>query len=172
MRPPPTHPPYIQMIKHALAAKNVSSREAIFKFIVAHYDVGKSQARAYGYMNKALTRAVASGGLKQVKGVEASGSFSAETKPTSTKCKTMSQNVVKTAATKKLKPSWTKELKQEALQLQKVMLDKKKKDVPSEQQQQQPISEGKKRRKKKNRSGAFKRARKNLNVQKQKQKKQ
>ncbi|KAI3418409.1 hypothetical protein GPALN_009731 [Globodera pallida] len=56
------------MIKKALSAKNGSSREAILKFIMVNFD-------ANGYLKKALTRAVASGDLKQVKGFGASGSF-------------------------------------------------------------------------------------------------
>uniref|UniRef100_A0A914I9X2 H15 domain-containing protein n=1 Tax=Globodera rostochiensis TaxID=31243 RepID=A0A914I9X2_GLORO len=87
---------------------------------------GSLSFKAYGYMNKALTRAVASGGLKQVKGVGTSGSFNFEaettTKPTATKCKAKTQNVV-TAATKKLNSNWTKELQQEALQWQKQAIE-------------------------------------------------
>uniref|UniRef100_A0A183BJF9 H15 domain-containing protein n=1 Tax=Globodera pallida TaxID=36090 RepID=A0A183BJF9_GLOPA len=63
---PPIPAPYIQMIRKTLSVKNGASREAILKFIMENFDVGSSQARANGYLNKALTRAVASGDQKQV----------------------------------------------------------------------------------------------------------
>ncbi|KAI3419334.1 hypothetical protein GPALN_006580 [Globodera pallida] len=57
---------FFQMIRKTLSVKNGASREAILKFIMENFDVGSSQARANGYLNKALTRAVASGDQKQV----------------------------------------------------------------------------------------------------------
>uniref|UniRef100_A0A183CA73 H15 domain-containing protein n=1 Tax=Globodera pallida TaxID=36090 RepID=A0A183CA73_GLOPA len=184
MRAPPTHPPYIQMIKKALSAKIGNSREAILKFIMENYDVGGSQARANGYLKKALTRAVASGDLKQVKGVGASGSFKLdpETKPTATRNQPRTKDVVKEAP-KKLKPTgwtalqWERERAANEKEKKKKQQHPNKQQSPSEHQspsEQQPPPtnvEGKKKRrkKKKNRSGGYKRARKNFNAKNQKE---
>merc|ERR1712168_1485947 len=73
----PTHPKYSAMIATAVAAlkeRSGSSRQAILKYIVAHNKVGDEKTAAV-HLKMALKRGVASGALKQVKGVGASGSF-------------------------------------------------------------------------------------------------
>ena len=79
---PAAHPTYIEMIKAAIAAlkeRGGSSRQAIAKYIKANYKVGDG---CDNHIKLALKRNVTSGGLKQVKGTGASGSFKlADTKP-------------------------------------------------------------------------------------------
>merc|ERR1711931_236824 len=73
----PTHPKYSEMIATAVAAlkeRTGSSRQAILKYIIAHNKVGDEKTAAV-HLKLALKRGVASGALKQVKGVGASGSF-------------------------------------------------------------------------------------------------
>lgn len=72
---PAAHPTYIEMIKAAVGAlkeRGGSSRQAIAKYIKANYKVGEG---CDNHIKLALKRNVASGGLKQVKGTGASGSF-------------------------------------------------------------------------------------------------
>merc|ERR1712002_1074646 len=74
---PSTHPKYSVMIAAAIAAlkeRTGSSRQAILKYIIAHNKVGDEKTAAV-HLKLALKRGVASGALKQVKGVGASGSF-------------------------------------------------------------------------------------------------
>ena len=69
------HPKYIDMIVAAITAlkeRNGSSRQGIVKYIKANYKVGDN-AEAQIKLN--LKRNVVNGGLVQVKGVGASGSF-------------------------------------------------------------------------------------------------
>merc|ERR1712025_1129935 len=73
----PTHGKYSVMIAAAVAAlkeRSGSSRQAILKYIIAHNKVGDEKTAAV-HLKLALKRGVASGVLKQVKGVGASGSF-------------------------------------------------------------------------------------------------
>merc|ERR1712126_90786 len=73
----PTHPKYSEMIATAVAAlkeRSGSSRQAILKYIIAHNKGGDEKVAAV-HLKLALKRGVASGALKQVKGVGASGSF-------------------------------------------------------------------------------------------------
>merc|ERR1712002_882409 len=73
----PTHPKYSEMIAAAVAAlkeRTGSSRQAILKYIIANNKVGEEKTAAV-HLKLALKRGVASGALKQVKGVGASGSF-------------------------------------------------------------------------------------------------
>ena len=73
----PTHPKYSEMIAAAdtaLKERSGSSRQAILKYIIAHNKVGDEKVAAV-HLKMALKRGVASGALKQVKGVGASGSF-------------------------------------------------------------------------------------------------
>ncbi|VDP91591.1 unnamed protein product [Echinostoma caproni] len=72
---PANHPPYGDMIKHAvkeLKERNGSSRQAITKFIKAHYKVDE---KAENHIRRALVAAVKSGKLVHTKGIGASGSF-------------------------------------------------------------------------------------------------
>lgn len=73
----PQHPAYAVMIAAAVKAlkeRTGSSRQAILKYIVAHYKVG-DEKKAGVRLKLALKKGVASGALKQVKGAGASGSF-------------------------------------------------------------------------------------------------
>lgn len=72
---PADHPTYLEMIVAAIGAlkeRNGSSRQAISKYIKAHYKVGDN---ADTCIKMALKRGVAAEKLKQVKGTGASGSF-------------------------------------------------------------------------------------------------
>lgn len=72
---PAEHPTYSSMIVAAITAlkeRSGSSRQAIVKYICAHYKVGEN---ANVQVKLALKRCVASEQIKQVKGVGASGSF-------------------------------------------------------------------------------------------------
>merc|ERR1712002_329738 len=74
---PSTHPKYSVMIAAAIGAlkeRTGSSRQAILKYIIANNKVGDEKTAAV-HLKLALKRGVASGALKQVKGVGASGSF-------------------------------------------------------------------------------------------------
>ena len=71
---PAAHPPYLDMIKAAVAAlkeRNGSSRQAIEKYIKANYKISEVGS----HLKLALKRAAASGKLVHTKGVGASGSF-------------------------------------------------------------------------------------------------
>ena len=71
---PADHPPYLEMIKAAIAAlkeRSGSSRQAIEKYIKANYKVGEVGS----HLKTALKRGVASGKFVHTKGVGASGSF-------------------------------------------------------------------------------------------------
>ena len=71
---PAEHPPYLEMIKAAIAAlkeRNGSSRQAIEKYIKANYKVGEVGS----HLKMALKRGAASGKVIHTKGVGASGSF-------------------------------------------------------------------------------------------------
>merc|ERR1712050_348750 len=72
---PAEHPKYIEMISSAITAlkeRSGSSRQAIVKYIKAHYKVGDNVGT---HVKLALKRGVVSGLLSQVKGAGASGSF-------------------------------------------------------------------------------------------------
>ncbi|KAA0187940.1 Histone H1-delta [Fasciolopsis buskii] len=72
---PANHPPYGDMIKHAvkdLKERHGSSRQAITKYIKAHYKVDE---KAENHIRRALVAAVKSGRLVHTKGIGASGSF-------------------------------------------------------------------------------------------------
>ena len=103
---PATHPKYSDMIAAALAAlkeRSGSSRIAIMKYIGANYKVGES---AKTHVKMALKRGVASGSLKQVKGVGASGSFKlAAAKVEPAKKKTVGKKPAPKSTTTKKKPA-------------------------------------------------------------------
>merc|ERR1712050_69357 len=72
---PAEHPKYQEMIASAITAlkeRTGSSRQAIVKYIKAHYKVGDNVGT---HVKLALKRGVVSGLLSQVKGAGASGSF-------------------------------------------------------------------------------------------------
>merc|ERR1712210_65077 len=76
---PASHPPYIAMVKAAIAAlkeRNGSSRQAIIKYVMANYKVGNDQKPVNSRVKMALRRGTAKGALKHVgKGAGANGSF-------------------------------------------------------------------------------------------------
>ncbi|KAF5400684.1 hypothetical protein PHET_06070 [Paragonimus heterotremus] len=72
---PANHPPYFDMIKHAikeLKERNGSSRQAIAKYVKAHYKVDD---KADHHLKRTLVSAVKAGRLLHTKGIGASGSF-------------------------------------------------------------------------------------------------
>ncbi|XP_077497287.1 LOW QUALITY PROTEIN: histone H1-delta-like [Amblyomma americanum] len=82
---PASHPKYTEMVKksiEALKERGGSSRQAIHKYIMSHYDVSKDSKVANTHLKLTLkrvtmrdARAVQSGLLKRSKGTGASGSF-------------------------------------------------------------------------------------------------
>ncbi|PIO70407.1 linker histone H1 and H5 family protein [Teladorsagia circumcincta] len=79
----PPHPTYAAMIKKSiieLKERSGSSKAAILKYILAHYNLGDNATKVNNQLRLALKRAVIKGELKQVKGVGASGSFRLEEK--------------------------------------------------------------------------------------------
>ncbi|KAF8563611.1 hypothetical protein P879_07102 [Paragonimus westermani] len=79
---PANHPPYFDMIKHAikeLKERNGSSRQAIAKYVKAHYKVDD---KADHHLKRTLVSAVKAGRLLHTKGIGASGSFKIAEKTT------------------------------------------------------------------------------------------
>nr|DAA34584.1 TPA_exp: histone 1 [Amblyomma variegatum] len=75
---PANHPKYTEMVKksiEALKERGGSSRQAIHKYIMSHFDVGKDTKVVNTHLKLALKRAVQAGVLKRSKGTGASGSF-------------------------------------------------------------------------------------------------
>lgn len=75
---PAAHPKYSEMIKAAIAAlkeRGGSSRQALLKYIVKHYNVGKDEKTVNAHLKMALRAGVKNGSLKQAKGTGAAGSF-------------------------------------------------------------------------------------------------
>merc|ERR1712117_466485 len=76
---PAAHPPYIAMVKAAIAAlkeRNGSSRQAIVKYVMANYKVGNDQKPVNSRVKMALRNGSAKGVLKHHgKGAGANGSF-------------------------------------------------------------------------------------------------
>nr|ACB70304.1 histone 1 [Ornithodoros coriaceus] len=75
---PANHPKYTDMVKNAIVAlkeRGGSSRQAIHKYIMANYDVGKDTKVVNTHLKQALKRSVQTGVLKRSKGTGASGSF-------------------------------------------------------------------------------------------------
>lgn len=72
------HPKYSEMIKQALAAlkeRGGSSRQAVLKYIMANFKVGRDEASVNSHLKMALRAGVKNSSLKQSKGTGASGSF-------------------------------------------------------------------------------------------------
>ncbi|CAC5367013.1 H1_5 [Mytilus coruscus] len=91
---PSTHPKYSEMIGKAIAAlkeRGGSSRQAILKYIMANFNVGKDAKSVNAHLKLALRAGVKNNSLKQSKGTGASGSFrigetkQAKKKPAKTK---------------------------------------------------------------------------------------
>ena len=72
------HPKYREMITSAICTLNDrkgSSRQAILKYIVAHYNVGSETKKINSWVKMALRAGIKTGAFKQVRGTGASGSF-------------------------------------------------------------------------------------------------
>lgn len=78
-RPPPTHPPYVEMVRTAIASlkeRGGSSRQKILAYITANYDVGKETGPINARLRNALRSGVEKGFLlHSKKGTGATGSF-------------------------------------------------------------------------------------------------
>ncbi|CAC5402695.1 H1_5 [Mytilus coruscus] len=75
---PSAHPKYSEMIGKAIAAlkeRGGSSRQAILKYIMANFNVGKDAKSVNAHLKLALRAGVKNNSLKQSKGTGASGSF-------------------------------------------------------------------------------------------------
>jgi len=75
---PANHPKYCDMTKAAISSlkeRGGSSRQAILKYIMANYNVGKDEKVCNSHLKMALRAGVKNGNLKQAKGTGASGSF-------------------------------------------------------------------------------------------------
>lgn len=75
---PTNHPKYSEMIKAAITSlkeRGGSSRQAILRYIMAHYNVGKDEKVVNTHLKLSLKSGVKKGTLKQSKGTGASGSF-------------------------------------------------------------------------------------------------
>ena len=75
---PAAHPKYSEMIKQAVSTlkeRGGSSRQAILKYIVKNFNVGKDEKVVNTHLKMALRAGVKNAGLKQSKGTGAAGSF-------------------------------------------------------------------------------------------------
>jgi histone H1/5 len=87
---PAVHPKYSQMIKEAISGlkeRGGSSRQAILKYIVKHYNVGKDEKTVNSHLKLALRAGVKNSSLKQAKGTGATGRFAVGAKKESAKPK-------------------------------------------------------------------------------------
>ena len=86
---PSSHPKYSDMIRNAITSlkeRGGSSRQAILKYIMANYNVGKDAKTVNNHLKLALRAGVKNKSLKQSKGTGASGSFRiGEAKPAAKK---------------------------------------------------------------------------------------
>ena len=75
---PVVHPKYSEMVQQAVSVlkeRGGSSRQAILKYIVKNFTVGKDEKTVNTHIKIALRSGVKNGGLKQSKGTGAAGSF-------------------------------------------------------------------------------------------------
>lgn len=108
------HPPYKQMVKKAISElkeKGGSSRQAILKYVVAHFKVDPKSGN--NHVKNALVSGVKAGHFKRVKGVGASGSFKLAEKAVKAKkvTKPKVKKVSKPTANKSVKPKAKKSVK-------------------------------------------------------------
>ena len=102
---PAAHPKYTEMIAAALGSlkeRGGSSRQAVLKYIMAHYNVGKDERVVNQHLKMALRASVKKGVLKQSKGTGATGSFRLGEKKASPK-KAVEKKVKKAKSPKKAK---------------------------------------------------------------------
>ncbi|KAI6206031.1 Histone H1.5 [Aphelenchoides besseyi] len=99
---PSSHPTYIEMVKRAIddlkEGHKGSSRAAVLKYILSHFNVGEQIVSINAHLRQALKRGVTSGVLIQSKGTGASGSFRLASK---SKDSTSAAKKPKTKAVKK-----------------------------------------------------------------------
>ncbi|KAK2155294.1 hypothetical protein LSH36_243g01048 [Paralvinella palmiformis] len=103
---PAAHPKYSEMIKEAVGAlkeRGGSSRQAILKYIMSHYDVGKEEKVVNQHLKMSLRASVKKGSLKQSKGTGASGSFRLGDNVKKSAAKPKKAKKTKSAAAKKAK---------------------------------------------------------------------
>uniref|UniRef100_A0A0K0EZ16 Histone H1.X (inferred by orthology to a C. elegans protein) n=1 Tax=Strongyloides venezuelensis TaxID=75913 RepID=A0A0K0EZ16_STRVS len=109
-----SHPVYADMVKKAiveLKEKKGSSKPAILKYIMAHYNLGDKNINSVNlHIKQALKKGITTGTLKQTTGTGASGSFTitkkAEKKPKvvkKVKKPASEKKAVKKTTTKKVK---------------------------------------------------------------------
>jgi histone H1/5 len=75
---PSAHPKYSEMVGKAISAlkeRGGSSRQAILKYIMANFNVGKDAKSVNAHLKLSLRAGVKNKSLKQSKGTGASGSF-------------------------------------------------------------------------------------------------
>ena len=75
---PTSHPKYNKMIAETIAAlkeRGGSSRQAILKYILLNYDVGKDEKTVNNHLKMSLRAGIKNGKLYQSKGTGASGEF-------------------------------------------------------------------------------------------------
>jgi histone H1/5 len=75
---PMAHPKYSEMVGKAISAlkeRGGSSRQAILKYIMANFNVGKDAKSVNAHLKLSLRAGVKNKSLKQSKGTGASGSF-------------------------------------------------------------------------------------------------
>merc|ERR1719471_1170051 len=106
---PAAHPPYIAMVKAAIAAlkeRNGSSRQAIVKYVMANYKVGNDQKPVNSRVKMALRNGSAKGVLKHHgKGAGANGSFKVAEKAAKATKKAAAAAKPKKAKSPKKKPA-------------------------------------------------------------------
>ena len=74
----PEHPKYSEMIKQALSAlkeRGGSSRQAVLKYIMANFNVGKDESAVNSHLKMALRAGVKNSSLKQSKGMYVDADF-------------------------------------------------------------------------------------------------
>jgi hypothetical protein len=77
-KPAPDHPKYSEMISQALVQlkeRGGTSRQALLKYIVKNFNVGKDEAAVNSRLKVALRAGLKNATLKQSKGTGAAGSF-------------------------------------------------------------------------------------------------
>lgn len=101
---PAAHPKYSDMIKQAISSlkeRGGSSRQAILKYIMKNFNVGKDERTVNSHLKMALRAGVKNNSLNQKKGTGASGSFQLSAKDKVAKKKPAAKKVKKAKSPKK-----------------------------------------------------------------------
>ena len=107
---PAAHPKYTEMTAAALGSlkeRGGSSRQAILKYIIKSYNVGKEERLVNRKLKVALRAGVKNGALKQTKGTGASGSFRLGEKAKAAPKKAAANKPKAASAAKKVKKAKT-----------------------------------------------------------------